>query len=119
MKYRILAMLLVLLLALTACGAPAETAETAETVETVETTETTEAAASEAEEPSKLETALTFTDKAASELAAAIGEPADRRYEASCSGPGDDGVWQYDGFIVFTYREPDGSAETVVDAEAE
>ena len=46
-----------------------------------------------------------------------LGEPLSQSYEESCSGPGDDGIWQYEGFIVFTYRE-DG-AETVVDAEAD
>ena len=32
-------------------------------------------------------------------------------------GDGDDGILEYDGFIVFTYREKDGSTETVIDAE--
>ena len=45
----------------------------------------------------------------------AIGEPLETQYEASCSGPGDDGVWTYDGFTVYTYRE--NGVETIVDAE--
>lgn len=61
--------------------------------------------------------ALAFTDQDVSALVAAIGEPLSTSYEASCMGDGDDGIWQYDGFVVFTYREKDGSAETVIDAE--
>lgn len=75
----------------------------------------TEEAAEEAAEPTLLETALTFVDKDASELIAAIGEPLDKVYEESCSGPGDDGVWTYDGLTVFTYTE--NGVETIVDAE--
>ena len=66
-------------------------------------------------EPSALETALTFVDQDAAALVLAIGEPLETQYEASCSGPGDDGVWTYDGFTVYTYRE--NSVETIVDAE--
>jgi len=66
-------------------------------------------------EPSALETALTFVDQDAAALVQAIGEPLETQYEASCSGPGDDGVWTYDGFTVYTYRE--NSVETIVDAE--
>lgn len=74
-----------------------------------------EAPTEEAAEPTLLETALTFVDKDASELVAAIGEPLDKVYEESCSGPGDDGVWTYDGLTVFTYTE--NGVETIVDAE--
>lgn len=66
-------------------------------------------------EPSALETALTFVDQDAVALISAIGEPLETQYEASCSGPGDDGVWTYDGFTVYTYRE--NGVETIVDAE--
>ena len=66
-------------------------------------------------EPSALETALTFVDQDAAALVQAIGEPLETQYEASCSGPGDDGVWTYDGFTVYTYRE--NGVETIVDAE--
>ena len=48
-------------------------------------------------------------------LVLAIGEPLETQYEASCSGPGDDGVWTYDGFTVYTYRG--NGVETIVDAE--
>ena len=73
----------------------------------------------EPEEPAgpTVEDALAFVDQDVSALYAAIGEPLSSSYEASCAGDGDDGILEYDGFIVFTYREPDGSAETVVDAE--
>ena len=70
-------------------------------------------------EPSgdRLEKALACVDQDISVLYAAIGEPDSSRYEYSCSGPGDDGVLFYDGFLVFTYKE--NGVETVVDAEAE
>ncbi len=67
------------------------------------------------EEPGALETALSFVDQDAAALISAIGEPLETQYEASCSGPGDDGVWTYDGFTVYTYRE--NGVETIVDAE--
>lgn len=65
--------------------------------------------------PTALETALGFVDQDVFLLAEALGEPLDKQYEASCSGPGDDGIWSYDGLTVFTYRE--NGVETVVDAE--
>ncbi len=73
------------------------------------------------EEPAgpTVEDALAFVDQPLSDLIEALGEPLEEYYEYSCSGPGDDGLLTYDGFIVFTYREPDGSAEVVIDAEAE
>lgn len=65
--------------------------------------------------PTALETALGFVDQDVFLLVEALGEPLDKQYEASCSGPGDDGIWSYDGLTVFTYRE--NGVETVVDAE--
>lgn len=65
--------------------------------------------------PTALETALSFVDQDAQLLLDALGEPQQRLYEASCSGPGDDGIWVYDGLTVFTYLE--NGVETVVDAE--
>ena len=65
--------------------------------------------------PSVLETALSFVDQDAQLLLDALGEPQQKLYEASCSGPGDDGIWIYDGVTVFTYLE--NGVETVVDAE--
>ena len=74
-----------------------------------------EAPEEETAEQSPLETALAFVDHDAGELVAAIGEPMETSYEESCAGPGEDGIWTYDGFTVFTYREND--VETIVDAE--
>ena len=69
----------------------------------------------ETAEPGVLETALSFVDQDATLLLEALGEPQEKLYEASCSGPGDDGIWVYDGVTVFTYLE--NGVETVVDAE--
>ena len=94
--------------------APAQEPAAETTEESAE--ETTEEAVTEAPaEQSPLETALTFVDCDAAELVAAIGEPLETSYEESCAGPGEDGVWTYDGFTVFTYREND--VETIIDAE--
>ena len=62
-----------------------------------------------------LTTAQEMIGEDISSLTAAIGEPQQKLYEASCSGPGDDGIWIYDGVTVFTYLE--NGVETVVDAE--
>lgn len=69
----------------------------------------------EAEAPGALETALSFVDQDAQLLLDALGEPQQKLYEASCSGPGDDGIWVYEDVTVFTYLE--NGVETVVDAE--
>ena len=69
----------------------------------------------EAEESGVLETALSFVDQDAQLLLDALGEPQQKLYEASCSGPGDDGIWVYEDVTVFTYLE--NGVETVVDAE--
>ena len=92
-------------------AAEPEEADAAEAPEDVPAQEPEEPPA----EPTALETALTFVDQDAAALTQAIGEPLEKQYEASCSGPGDDGVWTYDGFTVYTYRE--NGVETVVDAE--
>lgn len=92
-------------------AAEPEEAEAAEAPEDVPAQEPEETPA----EPTALETALTFVDQDAAALTQAIGEPLETQYEASCSGPGDDGVWTYDGFTVYTYRE--NGVETIVDAE--
>ena len=144
MKHRIFVLFLAAMLLLTACGAPAaeEPAETVEApvaeepapVEVPEETPVEEPVEAEPIEEAPVEEeaveeevpagptvddALAFVDQDVTALYAAIGEPVSSSYEYSCSGPGDDGILTYDGFIVFTYREKDGSAETVVDAEAE
>lgn len=143
MKHQIFVLFLAAMLLLTACGAPAaeEPAETVETpiteepapvevpeetpveepveAEPIEETPAEEAVEEEAPAGPTVDDALAFVDQDVTALYAAIGEPVSSSYEYSCSGPGDDGILTYDGFIVFTYREKDGSAETVVDAEAE
>lgn len=90
-------------------SAPAQEAEDAAKEAPAEET------AQEPTEKTLLDTALTFVDHDAQELVAAIGEPLEASYEESCSGPGEDGIWTYDGVTVFTYRE-DG-VETIIDAE--
>ena len=96
---------------------PAEDAAPSDAEQAPEASEVSEPeAASEPENtPSALELALTFVDQDVSGLIAALGEPQEQRYEDSCSGPGEDGIWIYDDVTVFTYRE--GGTETVVDAE--
>ena len=69
----------------------------------------------ETKAPDALETALSFVDQDAQLLLNALGEPQEKLYEASCSGPGDDGIWIYEDVTVFTYLE--NGVETVVDAE--
>lgn len=46
------------------------------------------------------------------ELYARIGYPLSSSYSSSCSGPGEDGELNYEGFSVFTYRE-EGREETI------
>ena len=113
MKKKLTSMLLICLLlaaaaVLTACGEKPEPAQPPVQEEEPALTE-------DAETPSVLETALSFVDQDAQLLLDALGEPQQKLYEASCSGPGDDGIWIYDGVTVFTYLE--NGVETVVDAE--
>ena len=138
MKKKITRMLLVCLLlaaaaVLSACGekpeaaqetapAAAEPAEQPEQMEQepepVQTQQPEPAEAELPEEtkaPGALETALSFVDQDAQLLLNALGEPQEKLYEASCSGPGDDGIWVYEDVTVFTYLE--NGIETVVDAE--
>ena len=64
--------------------------------------------------PPTKEEAVAFIGRSVSELTAALGEPADSSYAASCMGEGgEDGELFYDGFTVYTYRK-DGQ-ETVQD----
>ena len=43
--------------------------------------------------------------------ASALGAPTSKSYSPSCMGEGEDGIWTYDGFTVYTYKE--GGSETV------
>ena len=138
MKKKITRMLLVCLLlaaaaVLSACGekpeaaqetapAAAEPAEQPEQMEQepepVQTQQPEPAEAELPEEtkaPGALKTALSFVDQDAQLLLDALGEPQQKLYAASCSGPGDDGIWVYEDVTVFTYLE--NGIETVVDAE--
>ncbi len=56
-----------------------------------------------------------YVGSSAAALAAAIGQPNSKSYSGSCLGPGQDGVWYYSGFTVYTYKE-DGN-ETVMSVE--
>ena len=136
----IICLLLVLTAMLTGCGEKQEPAQSTAAVQTPAAEQTAPAEEKQAaaeEEPEKapeqtpsvtetepseapeasgaLETALSFVDQDAQLLLDALGEPNERQYEASCSGPGDDGIWLYDEITVFTYRE--NGVETIVDAE--
>ena len=128
MKKKLTSMLLICLLlaaaaVLTACGEKPEPAQppvqevspVADAEEPAEPEAEEPALTEDAETPSVLETALSFVDQDAQLLLDALGEPQQKLYEASCSGPGDDGIWIYDGVTVFTYLE--NGVETVVDAE--
>ena len=61
-----------------------------------------------------LTTAQEMIGEDVSSLTAAIGEPENSSYASSCLGPGEDGELYYDGFTVYTYRDPDGT-ENVYD----
>ena len=52
-----------------------------------------------------------YIGSTASALQGAIGAPSSKSYSPSCMGDGEDGVWTYDGFSVYTYRE--NGTETV------
>ena len=95
--------------------APAEPEEPAEPEIEAAPAQTEPEQPEETAEPGVLETALSFVDQDAALLLEALGEPQEKLYEASCSGPGDDGIWIYDDVTVFTYLE--NGVETVVDAE--
>lgn len=56
-----------------------------------------------------LTTAQEMIGEEVSSLTAAIGEPENSSYASSCLGPGEDGELYYDGFTVYTYRDPDGT----------
>ena len=52
-----------------------------------------------------------YVGSSASALESALGAPTSKRYSPSCMGEGEDGIWTYDGFTVYTYKE--GGSETV------
>ncbi len=101
-KILILLLSLLLLVSLCACGEQTQN----------ETTKPTKV-----EQPSQnlAEIAKGYIDKPIEELYAVIGQPLSSDYASSCLGPGEDGLLEYDGFVVYTYRE--GDKETVYDVE--
>ena len=52
-----------------------------------------------------------YIGSSASALEGALGSPSSKTYSPSCMGEGEDGVWTYSGFTVYTYRE--NGVETV------
>ena len=52
-----------------------------------------------------------YVGSSASALESALGAPTSKSYSPSCMGEGEDGIWTYDGFTVYTYKE--GVSETV------
>ncbi len=81
-----------LLLPLSACGSKGEAAEKPDTPE-----ERLAAVRALAESRADVEA-----------LYEAIGEPIESSYASSCLGDGEDGQLEYEGFTVYTYRDPDG-----------
>ena len=120
---------LILLIALTAAlaaGCSQETAApAADPADAAAASEPAEA--SQTEEPAAAEDAPTvdeqialvqsLIDEPVDQLYEAIGYPEDTAYASSCLGPGEDGEFYYDGFTVYTYRDPDGN-EVVYDVMA-
>ncbi len=67
--------------------------------------------ASAAEEVT-LEDLLALVGSPAEEAVKLLGDPASTDYASSCLGPGEDGEWEYDHFVVYTYKN-EGSEEVV------
>ena len=112
-----LVLALTLCMALCACGGD-KPAETPATAAPVVTEAPVEATAAPTEEPAPTaepvvesndkEVAMSLIDAPIEDLYAAIGEPATPgEYASSCLIDGEDGVLYYDGFTVYTYRDPE------------
>ena len=125
---KLIALLLAVLMFASLCACGETAPETPETTErkTNETTaaqvpeDPTEEATEEATETipvavgnADMALAESCIDKSVEELYELIGEPISADYAPSCLNPGvgEDGNLEYDGFIVYTYRE--GDQETV------
>ena len=55
--------------------------------------------------------ASVYIGGSASAMEGAIGSPNSKSYSPSCMGEGEDGIWSYGSFTVYTYRE--NGTETV------
>ena len=55
--------------------------------------------------------ASAYIGGSASALEGALGSPNSKSYSPSCMGEGEDGIWNYGSFTVYTYRE--NGSETV------
>ena len=119
-KYLSLLLCLVCLLSLCACGekeeqpqsTPAPTAAPAvETAPAPVVVETEAPAPAIAPEKSAFELAKALEGESVDALLETVGEPVSREdYAPSCLGDGEDGLWHYADFDVYTYREGDSES---------
>ena len=119
-KYLSLLLCLVCLLSLCACGGkeeqprstPAPTAAPAvETAPAPVVVETEAPAPAVAPEKSAFELAKALEGESVDALLETVGEPVSREdYAPSCLGDGEDGLWHYADFDVYTYREGDSES---------
>lgn len=121
-KISVLLCILIVVMLLAACGKESLPEPTEQPVPVEETAEPTVEPQPAQEEPVEEEpeaevdsemkaVAESFIDKDVSELIEAIGEPEATDYAPSCLGPGEDGELDYNGFVVYTYKE--GNTEVV------
>ena len=120
MMKKLIALLLaaMMILGLCACKDAGSTQEPETTNTPTETQEETQEEIPTEEETETIPMAVVNADmaqaegcieKSVEELYALIGEPLSANYVPSCLNPGvgEDGELEYDGFIVYTYREGD------------
>ena len=95
---------------------PAQPPQSAPAVETAAPVMESAAPAAETQAPapkqSLFDAAKALEGESVEELLSAVGEPVSREeYMPSCLGDGEDGLWHYADFDVYTYRE--GGRESV------
>ena len=113
---KIIPAILLSVLMLCACGkteAPEEKEATAEAV--LPGANLVESAEVQSKDDGMLEKAKAYIDGSFDDFIAEFGEPISSQYAHSCMGPGEDGMHEYDGFDVYTYKE--GDSETVIDVD--